>query len=81
MQREKYWKTHLRKSFRFRNDAIKSLCSSVRRFRVATIKERCIDATLIFKSAGQRGEAVKAMLGAGFDLPTDLKAEDILNLR
>src|SRR5271166_2816017 len=29
----------LRKSFRLRNDAIKSLCSSVRRFRDATIKE------------------------------------------
>src|SRR5580700_2616750 len=31
----------LRKSFRRRNDAIKSLCSSVRRFRDATIKEEC----------------------------------------
>jgi hypothetical protein len=31
----------LRKSFRLRNDAIKSLCSSVRRFRDATIKEEC----------------------------------------
>ena len=29
----------LRKSFRLRNDALKSLCSSVRRFRDATIKE------------------------------------------
>jgi hypothetical protein len=29
----------LTKSFRIRNDAIKSLCSSVRRFRDATIKE------------------------------------------
>ena len=31
----------LRKSFRLRNDAIKSLCSLVRRFRDATIKEEC----------------------------------------
>ena len=31
----------LSKSFRLRNDAIKSLCSSVRRFRDATIKEEC----------------------------------------
>ena len=31
----------LRKSFRLRNDAIKSLCSSVRRFRDATIEEEC----------------------------------------
>jgi hypothetical protein len=31
----------LRKSFRLRNDAIKSLCSSVRRFRDATIKDEC----------------------------------------
>jgi hypothetical protein len=31
----------LTKSFRHRNDAIKSLCSSVRRFRDATIKEEC----------------------------------------
>jgi len=31
----------LTKSFRIRNDAIKSLCSSVRRFRDATIKEEC----------------------------------------
>jgi hypothetical protein len=31
----------LTKSFRLRNDAIKSLCSSVRRFRDATIKEEC----------------------------------------
>src|SRR5580704_11641727 len=31
----------LRKSFRLRNDAIKSLRSSVRRFRDATIKEEC----------------------------------------
>jgi hypothetical protein len=29
------------KSFRIRNEAIKSLCSSVRRFRDATIKEEC----------------------------------------
>jgi hypothetical protein len=29
----------LTKSFRIRNEAIKSLCSSVRRFRDATIKE------------------------------------------
>jgi hypothetical protein len=29
----------LTKSFRIRNDAIESLCSSVRRFRDATIKE------------------------------------------
>jgi hypothetical protein len=28
-------------SFRIRNEAIKSLCSSVRRFRDATIKEEC----------------------------------------
>ena len=28
-------------SFRLRNDAIKSLCSSVRRFRDATVKEEC----------------------------------------
>jgi hypothetical protein len=27
--------------FRLRNEAIKSLCSSVRRFRDATIKEEC----------------------------------------
>ena len=33
----------LRKSFRLRNDAIKNLCSSVRRFRDATIKEECKD--------------------------------------
>jgi hypothetical protein len=31
----------LTKSFRLRNEAIKSLCSSVRRFRDATIKEEC----------------------------------------
>jgi hypothetical protein len=31
----------LTKSFRLRNDAIKSFCSSVRRFRDATIKEEC----------------------------------------
>jgi hypothetical protein len=31
----------LTKSFRIRNEAIKSLCSSVRRFRDATIKEDC----------------------------------------
>jgi hypothetical protein len=31
----------LTKSFRIRNEAIKSLCSSVRRFRDATIKEQC----------------------------------------
>jgi hypothetical protein len=31
----------LTKSLRIRNDAIKSLCSSVRRFRDATIKEEC----------------------------------------
>jgi hypothetical protein len=29
------------RSFRIRNEAIKSLCSSVRRFRDATIKEEC----------------------------------------
>ncbi len=31
----------LTRSFRIRNEAIKSLCSSVRRFRDATIKEEC----------------------------------------
>jgi hypothetical protein len=31
----------LTRSFRIRNDAIKNLCSSVRRFRDATIKEEC----------------------------------------
>ena len=31
----------LKKSLRLRNDAIKSLCSSVRRFRDAAIKEEC----------------------------------------
>src|ERR1700738_4539536 len=31
----------LTKSFRLRNDAMKSLCASVRRFRDATIKENC----------------------------------------
>src|ERR1700734_577874 len=31
----------LTRSFRLRNDAIKSLCSSVRRFRDATVKEEC----------------------------------------
>src|ERR1700731_3371222 len=31
----------LTKSFRIRNEAIKSLCSSVRRFRDATIKAEC----------------------------------------
>jgi hypothetical protein len=31
----------LRKTFGLRNNAIKSLCSSVRRFRDATIKEEC----------------------------------------
>jgi hypothetical protein len=31
----------LTKSFRIRNEAIRSLCSSVRRFRDATIKEEC----------------------------------------
>jgi hypothetical protein len=31
----------LTKSFRIRNEAIKNLCSSVRRFRDATIKEEC----------------------------------------
>ena len=32
---------HNPKLFRLRNDAIKSLCCSVRRFRDATIKEEC----------------------------------------
>jgi hypothetical protein len=31
----------LRKSLRLRNDALKSLCSSVRRFRDSTMKEEC----------------------------------------
>jgi hypothetical protein len=31
----------LAKSLRIRNEAIKSLCSSVRRFRDATVKEEC----------------------------------------
>ena len=31
----------LTKSFRIRNEAIKSLCSSVRRFRDATLKPEC----------------------------------------
>src|SRR6266403_3676648 len=31
----------LQKSLHLRNEAIKSLCSSVRRFRDATIKEEC----------------------------------------
>src|SRR6202035_3532066 len=31
----------LTNSFRIRNEAIRSLCSSVRRFRDATIKEEC----------------------------------------
>jgi hypothetical protein len=31
----------LTRSFRIRNEAIKSLCSSVRRFRDAAIKEEC----------------------------------------
>ena len=31
----------LTKSFRIRNEAMKSLCASVRRFRDATIKEEC----------------------------------------
>jgi hypothetical protein len=31
----------LTKSFRIRNDAIKSLCSSVRRFRDASVKPDC----------------------------------------
>jgi hypothetical protein len=31
----------LTKSFRIRNDAIKNLCSSVRRFRDATLKPEC----------------------------------------
>ena len=31
----------LTKSLRIRNEAIKSLCTSVRRFRDATIKEEC----------------------------------------
>jgi hypothetical protein len=31
----------LTKSFRLRNEAMKSLCSSVRRFRDATIREEC----------------------------------------
>jgi hypothetical protein len=31
----------LTKSFRIRNEAIKSLCSSVRRFLDATVKEEC----------------------------------------
>jgi hypothetical protein len=31
----------LTRSFRIRNEAIKSLCSSVRRFRDTTIKEEC----------------------------------------
>ncbi|HEY6840832.1 MAG TPA: hypothetical protein VI114_06405, partial [Chthoniobacterales bacterium] len=31
----------LTRSIRIRNDAINSLCSSVRRFRDATIKEEC----------------------------------------
>jgi hypothetical protein len=31
----------LTKSFRLRDEAIKSLCTSVRRFRYATIKEEC----------------------------------------
>jgi hypothetical protein len=31
----------LTKSFQIRNEAIKSLCTSVRRFRDATVKEEC----------------------------------------
>ena len=41
MQREKVLEHALRKFLRLRNDAIKSLYSSVRRFRDATIKEEC----------------------------------------
>jgi hypothetical protein len=33
--------TRFEESFHLRNDAIKSLCSSVRRFRDATVKEEC----------------------------------------
>ena len=44
----------LMKCFRARNDAIKSLCSSVRRFRDATIKE----------SKGDYPQALQAMLKA-----------------
>src|ERR1700751_4255352 len=33
--------TRFEEIFRLRNDAIKSLCSSVRRFRDATINEEC----------------------------------------
>ena len=44
----------LRKSFRLRNDAIKSLCSSVRRFRDATIKEECkADYPHLFRRCGK----------------------------
>ena len=35
------WEHALAKSFRIRNEAIKSLCSSVRRFRDATLKPEC----------------------------------------
>jgi hypothetical protein len=45
----------LTKCFRARNDAIKSLCSSVRRFRDATIKEKC---------KGDYPQALQAMLKA-----------------
>jgi hypothetical protein len=45
----------LTKSFRLRNDAIKSLCSSVRRFRDATIKEECKrDIRTLFRLCGKR---------------------------
>jgi DNA-binding transcriptional regulator GbsR (MarR family) len=53
----------LTKCFRARNDAIKSLCSSVRRFRDATIKEKC---------KGDYPQALQAMLKA-LD-----RAEDLL---
>jgi hypothetical protein len=41
MPREKTLEHALPKSLRIRNEATKSLCSSVRRFRDATIKAEC----------------------------------------
>jgi hypothetical protein len=52
----------LRKSFRIRNETIKSLCSSVRRFRDATIKEEC---------KGDYSHALQA-LGKALDRAEDL---------
>ncbi len=56
----------LTKSFRIRNDAIKSLCSSVRRFRDASIKEE-------YKANYPHGRRILIQLS---DLGTDPSREN-----